>query len=87
MGKMFVIRTFAVLATFLVVLQSLDLLSESGKILAIPGNGDAEIWRYVGLRMPQIVQTFLPFSVLMGTIITLSQLNQNSEVISMKASG
>ncbi|MCW3848286.1 LPS export ABC transporter permease LptG [Sphingomonas sp. LB-2] len=87
MGKMFIIRTFAVLATFMVVLQSLDLLSESGKILAIPGNGDAEIWQYVGLRLPQIVQTFLPFSVLMGTIITLSQLNQNSEVISLKASG
>jgi lipopolysaccharide export system permease protein len=87
MGKMFVIRTFAVLATFMLVLQALDLLSESGKILAVPGNGDAEVWRYVGLRLPQIVQTFLPFSVLMGTIITLSQLNQNSEVISMKASG
>ncbi len=87
MSKMFVIRTFAVLAALVVVLQALDLLSESGKILAIEGNGDAEVWRYVGLRAPQIVQTFLPFSVLLGTIITLSQLNQNSEVISMKAAG
>ena len=87
MGKMFVVRTFAVLAAFVVILQALDLLSESGKILAVPGNGDAEIWRYVGMRTPQIIQTFLPFSALMGTIITLSQLNQNSEVISMKAAG
>lgn len=87
MGKMFVVRTFAVLAALVVVLQALDLLTESAKILAIEGNGDAEVWRYVGLRMPQIIQTFLPFSVLLGTIITLSQLNQNSEVISLKASG
>jgi len=87
MGKMFLIRTFAVLAALVVVLQALDLLSESGKIMAIAGNGDAEVWRYVGLRAPQIIQTFLPFSVLLGTIITLSQLNQNSEVISMKAAG
>ena len=87
MGRMFVVRSFAVLAALVVVLQALDLLTESGKILAIAGNGDAEVWRYVGLRAPQIIQTFLPFSVLLGTIITLSQLNQNSEVISLKAAG
>lgn len=37
--------------------------------------------------MPQIASTFLPYSVLLGSILTLSQLNQNSEVIAMKASG
>jgi lipopolysaccharide export system permease protein len=87
MAKMFLVRTFGVLAALVVVLQALDLLTESGKILAVPGNSDAEVWRYVGMRAPQIIQTFLPFSVLLGTIITLSQLNQNSEVIAMKASG
>ena len=25
---------------------------ESGKILEVPGNGDAELWRYVSLRLP-----------------------------------
>ena len=30
----------------------LDLLGNSGKVLAVPGNGDAELWRYVGLRIP-----------------------------------
>ena len=87
MGRMFLIRTFAILAALVLILQSLDLLSESGRILAYAGNGDAEVWRYVGLRVPQIIQTFLPYSVLLGSIITLSQLNQNSEVIAMKASG
>jgi lipopolysaccharide export system permease protein len=87
MVKMFMVRTFAVLAALVLVLQALDLLGESAKILAVAGNGDAEIWRYIGLRTPQIVATFLPFSVLLGTIVTLSQLNQNSEVISLKASG
>ncbi|NML05512.1 LPS export ABC transporter permease LptG [Sphingomonas sp. G-3-2-10] len=87
MAKMFVVRTFAILGALVLVLQALDLLSESGKILAYAGNGDAEVWRYVGMRTPQIIETFLPFSVLLGTILTLSQLNQNSEVIAMKASG
>jgi len=86
-AKMFLIRTFAVLAVLLLVLQVLDLLSESDKILAAPGNGNAEIWTYVSLRVPQLAQRFLPFCVLLGTIVTLMTLSQNSEVISMKAAG
>lgn len=87
MAKMFIIRTLAVLALLVLVLQALDLLGESGKILAYAGNGEAELWTYVSLRAPQLVARFLPFSVLLGTIITLATLNQNSEVISMKAGG
>src|SRR3712207_3440517 len=67
--------------------MTLDLLGESGKILRYPGNGDAELWRYVGLRVPQLIARFLPFSVLLGTLITLVALNQHSEIITMKAAG
>lgn len=87
MGKMFLTRSFAILAALVLVLQALDLLSESGRILAYAGNGQGEVLRYVSLRTPEIIARFLPFSVLLGTIITLSTLNQNSEVISMKAAG
>lgn len=87
MAKMFVLRCLAVLAALVVILQTLDLLGESGKILAFPGNGDAELWRYVSLRLPQLVARFLPFAILLGTLITLATLNQNSEVVSMKAAG
>jgi lipopolysaccharide export system permease protein len=86
-GRMFLVRTFAVLMALVLILQTLDLLGESGKILAQPGNGQAEIWTYISLRVPQIVARFLPFSILLSTIITLATLNQNSEVISMKAAG
>lgn len=87
MARQFGIRTIAILAALVITLQALDLLGESGKILAVAGNGDAEIWRYVGLRTPQIIGVFLPFSVLLSTIWTLSTLNANSEVIALKASG
>ncbi|GAA0863374.1 LPS export ABC transporter permease LptG [Sphingopyxis soli] len=86
-GRMFLIRSFSILFALVLILQTLDLLGESGKILAVAGNGDGEVWRYVGMRIPQIIETFLPFSVLLGTILTLVTLNQNSEVIAMKASG
>ncbi|MDB5688867.1 MAG: permease YjgP/YjgQ family protein [Sphingomonas bacterium] len=87
MARTFLVRTLAVLAALVIVLQALDLLGESGNILAYPGNGDAQLWQYVALRAPQIIARFLPFSVLLGTLVTLATLNQNSEIISMKAAG
>ncbi len=86
-GRLFLVRSFSILFALVIILQTLDLLGESGKILAITSNGDADVWRYVGLRIPQIIETFLPFSVLLGTILTLVTLNQNSEVIAMKGAG
>ena len=87
MARMFLLRSLAVLAALVIILMTLDLLGESGKILRVPGNDDAALWRYVSLRIPQLIARFLPFSVLLGTLITLATLNQNSEVVSMKAAG
>ena len=87
MARLFVVRSFAVLFALVLVLMTLDLLGNSGDILAHPGNGDAELWRYVSLRVPQLIARFLPFSVLLGTLITLVTLNQHSEIITMKAAG
>ena len=87
MGRTFLVRTFAVLAMLTIVLLTLDMLGESGKVLGAPGNGEAELWRYAGLRLPQLIARFLPFSVLLGTLITLATMNQHSEIVSMKAAG
>ena len=85
--KLFLTRSLAVLVALVLVLMTLDLLGESGKILAVPGNSDADLWRYVSLRLPLLISRFLPFSVLLGTLIAFAGLNQHSEVISMKAAG
>ena len=85
--KLFVTRGLAVLVALVLVLMTLDLLGESGKILAVPGNGEAELWRYVSLRVPLLVSRFLPFSVLLGTLIAFTGLNQHSEVVAMKSAG
>ena len=87
LARLFVTRILAVLVMLVIVLQMLDLLGESGDILAHPGNGQAQLLYYVSLRVPQLIARFLPYSVLLATIITLATLNQNSEVISMKAAG
>jgi lipopolysaccharide export system permease protein len=87
MAKLFLVRTFAVLLMLVLILQTLDLLGESGKILGVAGNDEGDLWRYIGMRVPQLIQRFLPFSVLLGTLITFTTLSQNSEVVSMKAAG
>lgn len=87
LAKQFGTRIVGVLLMLVLVLQMLDLLSESGDILAYPGNGEPELWTYVSLRLPQLVARFLPYSVLLATILTLATMNQNSEVIAMKAAG
>ena len=87
LAKMFATRIVAVLFMLVLVLLMLDLLGKTGDILAVEGNGEAELWAYASLRAPQLVARFLPYSVLLATIITLAGLNQNSEVIAMKAAG
>ncbi|EZP52609.1 MULTISPECIES: LPS export ABC transporter permease LptG [Sphingomonas] len=87
MARLFLVRTFGLLAALWLILQTLDLLGESGAILAHPGNTQDQVWQYVGLRAPQIISFLLPFSVLLGTIATFFTMNQNSEVIALKAGG
>lgn len=87
MAKLFLTRSFAVLAMLVLVLMTLDLLGESGKILEVEGNGQGDLWHYITLRAPQIIARFLPFAVLLGTLIVFTTLSQNSEVTAMKAAG
>jgi lipopolysaccharide export system permease protein len=84
---LYVSRSLAVLLSLSLVLMMLNLLSESGKILAVTGNGEADLWRYVGYRLPQLISFAFPFSFLLGALITFTTLNQNSEVTAMKAAG
>ena len=86
-AKLFLTRSLAVLVALVLVLMTLDLLGESSKILRVAGNGEAELWRYVSLRVPVLISRFLPFSVLLGALIAFAGLNQHSEVVSMKAAG
>ena len=87
LAKTFAVRIIAVLGMLVLVLMMLDLLGETGDILAAPGNGQPQLLTYVSLRIPQLVARFLPYSVLLATIITLATMNANSEVVAMKAAG
>jgi lipopolysaccharide export system permease protein len=87
LARLFITRILGVLFLLVLILQMLDLLSESGKILAYAGNGEAELWHYVSLRTPQLIARFLPYSVLLASLFTFWPLDQHSEVIAMRAAG
>ncbi|MGB3721938.1 MAG: LPS export ABC transporter permease LptG [Pacificimonas sp.] len=86
-AKTFALRILAFAFVLIGLLQVLDLLSESEKILAVSGNGNAELWQYVKLRVPQLADTFLPFSVLLGAIVTWASFSSSSEIVIMKGTG
>ena len=86
-ARLFLLRTLVFLAALVVILQTLDLLGETSRILAPKGNDESHVWYYVMLRSPQLIAQFLPFSVLLGTLVTLATLNQNSEVVIFKSAG
>lgn len=86
-GGMFLTRVVLVLAMLVGILMVLDLLSESGRILSVPGNSGDDVLLYATLRLPQIVSQFLPFAVLLATLVALSQLNAGSEVVIFKSAG
>src|SRR5262245_50891424 len=86
-AKLFLTRSFGVLISLALVLMTLDLLGESSKILKVSGNGEAEVWRYMLLRLPMLISDNMPRALLLGALISFAGLNQNSEIISMKAAG
>jgi len=69
------------------VLQLLDLLANMDAVMNGVGATGASALDYVLLRLPQLMSEFIPFSALLATLLTLAALNQNSEIIIMKASG
>ncbi|MCS6986698.1 MAG: LPS export ABC transporter permease LptG [Sphingomonadaceae bacterium] len=86
-ARLFLWRTAGFLVGLVGILLTLDLLGESGRILAVPGNGEAELWRYALLRAPQLVALFLPFSVLLAALLTFLTLNQHGETVIFRATG
>lgn len=86
-GRMFVSRFAGLLLFFVIILQMLDLLNNSSEIYA----GDASSWRsivkYISLRSPQIASQFVPFAALLGIVLTLTTLNNRSEITIMRAAG
>lgn len=85
--KMYFTRFLGILLGLVSVLQMLDLLAQADDIMAAEGADIGSILSYLMMRMPQLASQFIPFVALLATLLTLATLNQNSEIIIMKATG
>jgi lipopolysaccharide export system permease protein len=83
----FAVRIVVVLLGLLVILQTMDVIGESNRILSVAGNTEADLWRYVQLRIPVLITQFLPFAVLLATLITFGTLAASSQVVIMRSLG
>lgn len=86
-ARLYFYRFLGLLIAISVILQMLDLLAHSDDILAGQGETYLATFRYVGLRFPQLVSKFLPFTALLAALLTLATLNASSEIVVMKAAG
>ncbi len=70
-----------------IILQMLDLMANSDEIMAGTGASYMSTVRYIGLRFPEILSQFIPFTALLAAIMTLAGLNTASEIVIMKSAG
>lgn len=86
-GRIYLVRFLVLFLGVAVVLQALDLLAESGNVLAGEGAGIGSLWRYATLRLPQILAELPPFTALLATLVTFAALAQHGEIIIMQGTG
>jgi len=82
----FIRFVFLLLGISLFVL-TLDAVTYANEILQLRGNDPMAIAYYILLRAPGILSTFLPISVLLALLLTLTELSYRNESVAMWASG
>lgn len=79
-------RTALVSAIFISLMEVLGLLEKMSTILA-RHQGVSGVLYYCALRLPVLLEQSVPLSLLLGTIFMLVQMNQHSEIASLRAAG
>ena len=85
--KLFLSRFLLILILLITVLQMLDMLNQSEKIMEAENASRSSLFLYIQLRAPELASQFIPFAVLLAALFTLGSLSQSSEVTIMRAAG
>lgn len=84
---MIVTRFIFLLLGISIFVLTLDAVTYANEILQLSGNNPAAIVYYMFLRSPVILSTFLPISVLLALLLTLTELSYRNETVAMWAAG
>ncbi len=80
-------RVGLVLLGFAALVQMFDLFGNADDIADRYGPGLGPVLMYLGYRLPATVALVMPFSILVGSLITLLGMANNNEVMALKAAG
>lgn len=79
-------RVIAVLLVFVALLELMDLVDNIGDVLERRGSLTA-VFVFTGLRLPTIVESAMPLSVLIGSIAAFTALANRNELVAIRAAG
>lgn len=90
-GARYLLRTFLsrfglLVFAFLILFEVFDMMTSGDEIIS-RNDSILALFQYAALRAPEIVAQTLPFSVLLGALLTLAGLAQNNEIVVLKSAG
>jgi lipopolysaccharide export system permease protein len=84
---MILVRFLFILVGISIFVLTLDAVTYASEILQVLGNEPSAVTYYMLLRAPGILSTFLPISVLLAILLTLTELSYRNETVAMWAAG
>ncbi len=85
--RMITVRFIAILAGITIFVLSLEAISYSPEILALRPGYSRMVLEYILYRSPGTLATFLPVSMLLAVLLTLTELSYRNEISALWAAG
>ena len=85
--RMVLTRFIVILFGISMFIVTLDTATYAGDILALQKNNVNAIFIYAALRLPSIASNFLPFAVLLATLLTFMELSYRNELTAIWGAG
>jgi lipopolysaccharide export system permease protein len=86
LSRTFLSRFGLLLLAFLVLFEIFDMMAIGDQVIS-RNDSILALFQYSALRIPEIMAQSLPFSVLLGALLTLAGLAQNNEIVVLKSIG
>jgi lipopolysaccharide export system permease protein len=85
--RMIVLRFVTILACITIFVITLEVVGYISEILNIESNGVMSIAKYLTYRSPGILAVFLPMSLLLALLLTITELSYRNEMTAIFAAG
>jgi lipopolysaccharide export system permease protein len=85
--KMVFLRFFGIIVGISLFVLTLEVVTYASDITALAPGSPSIVLRYIMMRMPATLATFLPMSLLLAMLLTLTTLSLRNETVALWASG